>query len=115
MNSTLVASFDETQGGQLGDQFRVDRRLGGEVEVGQGEGGGQRREAGQAGPAAGVDGGDLDGEEPFQERLVAEFGRGGVVQFAGQGLGGCGHAQEGQMARRASGSRRCRSRPALAA
>ena len=29
--------FDEAQGGQLGDEFGVDRRLGGEVEVGQRE------------------------------------------------------------------------------
>ena len=32
--------FDEAEGGQLGDQFRVDRWLGAVVEVGQGERGG---------------------------------------------------------------------------
>jgi hypothetical protein len=40
--------------------------LGAVVEVGQRERRGQRREAGQAGPAALVDGVDLDGQEPFE-------------------------------------------------
>ena len=68
MNNTLVASSTKRRRGELGDQFGVDRRLGGEVEVGQGEGGGQRGEAGQAGPAALLDGVDLDGQQPLQER-----------------------------------------------
>jgi hypothetical protein len=64
--------FDEAQGGQLGDQFRVGRGLGAVVEVGEGERRGQRREAGQADPAPLVDGVYFDREEAFQERLVAE-------------------------------------------
>ena len=45
-----------------------------------------------------VGGGDLDGEEPFEERGVAELVRGGVVELGGQGLGGGGEPQLGEVA-----------------
>ena len=48
--------------------------------------------------ASGFGGGDLDVEEPFQERGVAELGFGGVVQLAGQRFGRGGEAQVGEMA-----------------
>jgi hypothetical protein len=71
--------------------------LGVEVEVGEPPGGGQRREPGEAGVAAGFGGGDLDVEEPFKERGVAEVGFGGVVQLAGQGFRSRGEPQVGEM------------------
>ena len=48
--------------------------------------------------AAGFGGGDLDVEEPFKERGVAELRLGGVVELAGQRFGGGGEPQVGEMA-----------------
>ena len=78
------------------DELAVDRRLGVEVEVGQLPGRGQAREAGQAGLPAGLGGGDLDRQEAFQERGMAEAG-GGVVELGGQRLGRGGQPQLGEV------------------
>jgi hypothetical protein len=72
------------QGAQVGDQLRAGRGLGGEVGVGEGERGRQRREPLQAGAAPLIDGAGLDGEQPFQERGVGEAGPGRVVELAGR-------------------------------
>jgi len=57
--------------------------LGGEVEVGQRERRRQPGEARQAGPPAVIDGVDLDGQQPFQERGVAQLGGTGMVKLGG--------------------------------
>jgi hypothetical protein len=62
------------------------------------QGRGQAGEPGQAGLAPGLGGGDLQGEEAFQERGVAELPGPGVVEFGGQCLGGHGHPQFGEVA-----------------
>jgi hypothetical protein len=75
--------LEEPQRGELVDELAVDARLGVEVEVVEPPGGGQVGEAFQAGVTAGFGGGDLDIEEPFQERRVRQLVVVGVVEFAG--------------------------------
>ena len=57
---------EEPQRRQVADQSLVDAGLGGVVEVGQGVAGGQAGEVGARGQPAGLGGGDLDREQPFQ-------------------------------------------------
>ena len=47
---------------------------------------------------AGLGSGDLPGEQPFQERGMAELAGPGVVELGGQRLGGRGHPQRGEVA-----------------
>jgi hypothetical protein len=89
----LVANIEEPQGSQLVDELAVHRGLGVEVEITDLPGGGQAGEPGQAGPSAGLGGGDLNRQETFQERGVAEVPGGGVVELGGQCLGRRGQAQ----------------------
>jgi hypothetical protein len=84
--------LDKAQRAELVDQLLINRRLGGEVEVREGERRGQGGKAGEAHPAALVDRSHLECQEPLQEPLVCELGLDGVVELAGEGLGGCGHA-----------------------
>ena len=89
--------FDKAQRCELVDQLFVHRRLGGEVEVGEGERRRQRGKARQAHPSAFIDSVDLEREEPLQEPLVGELGLDRVVELARERLGSCGHAQESQV------------------
>jgi hypothetical protein len=79
----LGGVLEEAEGGELVDELAVNRWLGVEVEVGEPPWRGQRREAGEASMTSGFGGGELDVEEPFQERGVAELGRRGVVSSPG--------------------------------
>ena len=62
------------------------------------QGAGRQAKPGQAGLAPGLGGGDLQGEQPFEERGVAELPGPGVIEFGGQRLGGRGHPQFGKVA-----------------
>jgi hypothetical protein len=76
---------------------RFEVGLGVEVEVVEVPGGGEPGEAFEAGLAAGLGGRHLDVEEPFEERAVAELVLEGVVELAGERLGGRSEAQVGEM------------------
>jgi hypothetical protein len=75
----VAGVVEEPQRGQLADELLIDTGLGGEVEVVDRVGRGQRREPQQPGLPASMNGGDLDREQPLQRRDQRQvFGAGGV-------------------------------------
>ena len=87
-----------TAGGQLGDQLGVDGRGSVVVEVLQGGRGRQGREAEPSGQAAGLAGGDLDRQQPFQRGGHGQALGGRGVQDGGQRPGGVVQFQLGEVA-----------------
>ncbi len=98
MKRTFVASSRKRSDPELVDQRPVDRWLGVEVEVGQAPGRRQRGEPFEARVAPRLGGGDLDGEQAFEQRRVPEALAPRVLEDPRQGLGGRREAQRGEMA-----------------
>lgn len=82
---------------QLVDQLAIDPRGGVDVEIGQRSRGGQAGEPQPAGQPAGRGSLDLDGQQPLQRDGQRQSLSGGLVQNGGQGFGGRGQFELGQM------------------
>ena len=98
MNRMFAASSRKRRVARSRDEFRIDAGLGGEVEVGDGPGGGQAGESHPGAGAAGFDRVDLDAQECLDRRGHAVPGGAGVVEDPGQGLGGVGEFEVVEMA-----------------
>src|SRR6202043_238031 len=82
-------------GGEVGQEGAGDGGGGSEVEVVRGGSGGEVREPEPTGEPAGVGGGDLDGEEALQGLGQGPALGPGLVEDAGQRVGGVGEFQLG--------------------
>jgi hypothetical protein len=79
---------EESQRGQVPNQFLIDSGLGGEVEMAQRPGLGQAREPQPRYQAAFLGGGHLDLQQPLQRRGHRQIFRPGRIQDPGQMFGG---------------------------